>query len=98
MEQIRHINERDKVYVPFHYLLFFHKDKDMLMSQAEGMVRTMSSDDMECRILSEKELVVFLKYNYTLNFDERGLSSEQGAVYGLDSPQGNPLYQQDGSV
>ncbi|MEY8394628.1 DUF87 domain-containing protein [Lachnospiraceae bacterium 45-P1] len=71
MEQIRYINERDKVYVPCHYMLFFHKDKDMLMSQAENMVRTMNSDDMECHILSEKELVVFLKYNYTLNFDER---------------------------
>lgn len=71
MEQIHYINERDKVYVPCHYMVFFHKDKDMLMSQAENMVRTMNSDDMECRILSEKELVVFLKYNYTLNFDER---------------------------
>ena len=71
MEQIHYINERDKVYVPCHYMVFFHKDKNMLMSQAEGMVRTMNSDDMECRILSEKELVVFLKYNYTLNFDER---------------------------
>ena len=47
MEQIRFLNEREKVYVPFHYLVFFHKDKDMLMSQAESMVRTMSSDDME---------------------------------------------------
>lgn len=71
MEQIHYINERDKVYVPCHYMVFFHKDKDMLMSQAENMVRTMNSDDMECRILLEKELVVFLKYNYTLNFDER---------------------------
>lgn len=71
MEQIRYINDRDKVYVPFHYMLFFHKDKDMLMSQAENMIRTMNSDDMECHILTEKELVVFLKYNYTLNFDER---------------------------
>ncbi len=71
IEQIRVINERDKVYVPFHYLVFFHKDKDMLLSQAENMVRTMSGDDMECHILSEKELAVFLKYNYTLAFDER---------------------------
>ncbi len=39
MEQIRHINERDKVYAPFYYLVFFHKDKDMLLSQAEGMLR-----------------------------------------------------------
>ncbi len=71
MEQIHHINERDKVYVPFHYMVFFHKDKDMLLSQAENMVSTMSSDEMQCHILSEKELVVFLKYNYTMAFDER---------------------------
>lgn len=71
IEQIRYINEREKVYVPFHYMVFFHKDKEMLMGQAENMVETMSGDDMQCRILSEKELVVFLKYNYTLAFDER---------------------------
>ena len=75
MEQIRYINERDKVYVPFYYLLFFHKDKDMLMSQAENMLQTMNSDDMECHILDEKELAVFLKYNYTMNFDEREVYS-----------------------
>ncbi len=75
MEQIRYINERDKVYVPFYYLLFFHKDKDMLMSQAENMLQTMNSDDMECHILDEKELAVFLKYNYTINFDEREVYS-----------------------
>lgn len=80
MEQIRYINEKDKVYVPFHYLVFFHKDKDMLLSQAENMVHTMSDDDMQCHILTEKELVVFLKYNYTLAFDEReaaGLTKDQ---------------------
>ncbi len=71
MEQIRLINERDKVYVPFHYLVFFHKDREMLLNQAENMVRTMASGEMECKILSEKELAVFLKYNYTLAFDER---------------------------
>ncbi len=79
MEQIRYINEKDKVYVPFHYMVFFHKDREMLMNQAQNMVGTMSGD-MECHILSEKELAVFLKYNYTMDFDERevrGLSKEQ---------------------
>lgn len=75
MEQIRYINERDKVYVPFHYLVFFHKDKDLLFNQAQNMLDTMNGDDMECHILSEKELVVFLKYNYTLDFDEREAQS-----------------------
>lgn len=71
MEQIRLINERDKVYVPFYYLVFFHKDRDMLLSQAKNMVQTMASGDMECRILGEQELAVFLKYNYSALFDER---------------------------
>lgn len=70
-EQIRILNDKEKVYVPHYYLVFFHKDREMLMSQAKNMVHTMSVEGMECRILSEKELVVFLKYNYTLAFDER---------------------------
>ncbi len=70
-EQIRFLNDRDKVYAPFYYLAFFHKDKEMLLSQARNMVDTMSVDNWNCKILSEKELVVFLKYNYTLFFDER---------------------------
>ncbi len=80
MEQIHFINEKEKVYIPFHYLLFFHKDKDLLLSQAQTMIETMNSDDMQCHILSEKELAVFLKYNYTLDFDEReaaGLSRDE---------------------
>ena len=70
-EQIRSLNDRDKVYAPHYYMAFFHKDKDMLYSQAVNMVNTMSFDGTECRILNEKELAVFLKYNYTLAFDER---------------------------
>ncbi len=75
MEQIRLINEREKVYVPFHYLVFFHKDREMLVSQAENMVQTLAGADMECRILTEKELAVFLKYNYTVAFDEREIDT-----------------------
>ncbi len=70
-EQIRFLNDRDKVYAPFYYPAFFHKDKEMLLSQARNMVDTMSVDNWNCSILTEKELVVFLKYNYTLFFDER---------------------------
>ena len=81
MEQIQYINDRDKVYVPFHYLLFFHKDKDLLLNQAETMIQTMSMADMECGILTEKELAVFLKYNYTVDFDEREVQSLDKSQY-----------------
>lgn len=81
MEQIRYINEKDKVYIPFHYLVFFHKDKDLLRGQAENMLSTMNSDDMECHILSERELAVFLKYQYTQDFDEREAATLQKEAY-----------------
>ncbi len=71
MEQIRQLNDRDKVYVPFYYMVFFSDDRDMLQNQADGMVETMRSNEMECHVLSEKELAVFLKYNYVQDFDER---------------------------
>ncbi|MBQ6832881.1 MAG: ATP-binding protein [Lachnospiraceae bacterium] len=70
-EQIRFLNDKDKVYAPHYYMVFFHKDKDMLSSQAVNMVQTMSVEGIECKILDEKELAVFLKYNYTLAFEER---------------------------
>ena len=74
-DQIRYLNDREKVYAPFYYLVFFHKDKEMLQSQAENMVHVMGSEGMDCKILGEKELAVFLKYNYTVAFDEREIES-----------------------
>ena len=70
-EQIHFLNDKNKVYAPHYYMVFFHKDKDMLYSQAANMVQTMSVEGIECKILDEKELAVFLKYNYTLAFEER---------------------------
>lgn len=75
MEQIHVINEQNKVYVPCYYMVFFSDDRDMLMNQARNMIDTMRSGEMECHILSEKELAVFLKYNYTMDFDEREINS-----------------------
>jgi Cdc6-like AAA superfamily ATPase len=68
---IRKFNDQDKVYVPFHYLIFYQRDKNVLKTQAEETVRTFAANDMECKILKDAELAIFLKYNYTLGFDER---------------------------
>ena len=80
MEQIKIWNQREKVYLPFHYLVFFHKDQQLLEGQANDMIKSMAQADMQCRILEEQELVMFLKYNYTIDFDEReayGLTPDQ---------------------
>lgn len=69
--QIRKFNEVNKVYTPFHYLVFYHKDKNLLKQQAENMLEVMGNHDMDCKILKDAQLAIFLKYNYTLDFDER---------------------------
>ena len=71
IEQIKQFNERDKVYIPHHYLVFFHKSREYLKEQAQNMVSAFSSSDMNCTILKDQELAIFLKYNYTQDFDER---------------------------
>ena len=81
MEQIVIINDKEKVYVPFHYLVFFHKDRALLKNQAENMIQAMAQSDMACHILTEKELAVFLKYNYTLMFDEREVQNLKPEEY-----------------
>ncbi len=71
IDEVRRLNERDKVYSSFHYLVFFDKDKTALLEQARSTINSLGANDMDCKLLNEKELAVFLKYNYTLQFDER---------------------------
>lgn len=71
ISQIRQFNDRDKVYVPFHYLTFFHNSRELLREQAQQALQSLGANDMECHVLKGAELAIFLKYNYTLDFDER---------------------------
>lgn len=71
IEKIKTIDFKEKVYQPFHYIVFFHEDKNLLLNQANEMVSTMKGAEMDCHVLGEKELVMFLKYTYTQAFDER---------------------------
>ncbi|MCR5626186.1 MAG: DUF87 domain-containing protein [Lachnospiraceae bacterium] len=65
------INFRDKVYIPFHYLMFLDKDRDLLRAQAKQVLEQFGEQKMECTQLKGKDLAIFLKYNYGMNFDER---------------------------
>lgn len=79
--QLEQLNYKDNVYMPFHYLVFLGKDKDYLKGQAADMIDSMRIHSMECRVLEEKELVVFLKYNYSATFDEREVQNLKPEEY-----------------
>ncbi len=70
ISMIRKMNDREQIFVPFHYLVFFHKDKELILSHAKSAAQILSGADMKCHILEGAELAIFLKYNYTHQFDE----------------------------
>lgn len=68
---IEKFNTQERVYVPFHYLVFYHKNREHLKEQAANAIQALGANDMDARILKEEELAIFLKYNYNQLFDER---------------------------
>lgn len=68
---IKRFNTEEKVYIPFHYLVFYHKDREMLREQIENAGKVFANYDMNCHQLKGVELAIFLKYNYAQDFDER---------------------------
>lgn len=71
IEHLQDIDFRNKVYMPFHYLMFIHKDKQMLDTQIQHAIDDFASNNITCTQLEGADLAIFLKYNYGMNFDER---------------------------
>ncbi len=71
IELLKDMNFKNKIYQPFHYVVFIDKDKKLIQSQAENCVNQFSQNNIDAKQLSGAELAVFLKYNYGMNFDER---------------------------
>ncbi|MGN0597377.1 MAG: VirB4 family type IV secretion system protein [Ruminiclostridium sp.] len=72
---IEKINNVDKVYRSFHYLVFFEKKKQILEEQVRSAVAQLTAGGLDVRRLNQKELAVFLKYQYTQVFDEREIEA-----------------------
>ncbi len=71
IEQLKVFDFKDKVYMPFHYLMFVDRDKDLIHSQAQDTITQFGTNNIQCRQLKDKDLAIFLKYNYSMDFDER---------------------------
>ncbi len=79
--QIRGFNERDRVLVPCHYLVFYRSSRELLKQQVDNMLQSMNANEIPCRQLKGAELAIFLKYNYAQGFDEREAYSLQPEQY-----------------
>ena len=99
IRQLMDFDYKNKVYMPFHYLMFFHKDRNFLQGQIENAIATFAGNNMICHQLKGEELAVFLKYSYGMEFDERevkNLSPEEYMDWIL--PDVVRFYRKDGSV
>ena len=66
-------NENNRLYEDCYYLVVFDKDKTALYDTMEGMQSALASGQTPIRskICAAKDLSIFLKANYTKEFDER---------------------------
>ena len=56
---------------PFYYLVVYDESKEVISSILNEAVLTFQNIGMTSHILDQKELGIFVKYNYTSNFEEK---------------------------
>ncbi|MCL2457120.1 MAG: ATP-binding protein, partial [Defluviitaleaceae bacterium] len=69
-EDLLHLNFEDRISRSYHYLVLFDKKAEMVRRRAVNAFETLYQNDMQSYILNDLELAIFLKYNYSLDFDE----------------------------
>lgn len=76
LNQLDNINNVDKQYRPYYYLVFFSPTAQSLQALIDCTLGTCRACGLTCkRLVSAKATAVFLKYNYTRDFDEREIES-----------------------
>ena len=60
----------DKIMVPAFYLVVYDAEKSVINEILQGAIETFADAGMKSHILNNKELCIFLKYNYTDKFNE----------------------------
>lgn len=70
-----YINRQAKIYKDYFYLVIYDRDRELLENTATGMINSMASslNPITSKILTGKDLFVFLKANIGKDFDERDL-------------------------
>ncbi len=70
-EILKDLNEKSKVMRPAYYFAVYDQNPAVISEILNTAILKFSENTMECARLNDKELAVFLKYNYTNDFDER---------------------------
>lgn len=66
----KNLNTTNKISKPYYYLVVYDKDQNAIKEILRGGEKALFDAGMSSKILNTKELAVFLKYNFTNNFEE----------------------------
>ena len=71
------MNRQDKIYKDYFYLLVCDKDRETLETAINGIMTTLQNavTPINCKLVTGKDLLVFLRANYGKEFDERELET-----------------------
>ncbi len=72
---------------PFYYLVVYDENKNVINDIMTGAIEAFSEMSMNTHILNKKELVVFMKYNYTDKFEDKDIDVlEESEYYNWATP------------
>jgi hypothetical protein len=71
------MNRQDKIYKDYFYIVVNDKDKEALETTVNGIITTLQNavTTINCRLVTGKDLLIFLRANYGKEFDERELET-----------------------
>jgi hypothetical protein len=81
LAQVDMLNNIEKQYRPFYYLVFFDESENSLKNTLNFVKTSLQEMSLQCEQLNQKETAVFLKYCYTRNFDEREIDKIEPKDY-----------------
>lgn len=81
LNQIDTVNNLEKQYRPYYYIVIYDENKGNLESTLAFIEESFAAMKLGCSRLDKKNLAVFLKYCYTRNFDEREIESLDESEY-----------------
>jgi len=81
LDEIKSLNSNNKMIKAYHYLVIYDTDKESLKKQLKLIENLLNENGITSHILENKEIAVFLKYNYSLEVDESRINDIESKDY-----------------
>ena len=81
LDELENLNQDNPILTPHYYLVLFDSDKRQLENQVHTALSLLQTGEMKPHRLEDKELVVFLRYTNSVDFDEREVENMDPSQY-----------------